>query len=73
MFSEQSGLCYYSGESLIFEPGDFKITIDRLDSDKPYVKDNVVFCCYIVNIMKNKYSVSNFSNYIEKIYRNFVK
>lgn len=53
--------CYYCSSSE-------KISIDRLDSSKDYSINNVVPCCSVCNIMKNKYSLNIFFDRIEKIY-----
>lgn len=43
--------------------------IDRIDSSKGYIKNNVVPCCAICNRMKNNYSVEFFKSQIDKIYK----
>lgn len=53
--------CYYCG----CEHAD---GIDRLDSTKPYSHKNCVPCCAMCNRMKNKYSLCDFLNRVEKIY-----
>ena len=58
--------CYYCGST------DSK-GIDRVDSKKDYAIDNIVPCCGICNIMKNKYSKSIFFNQISKIYNKHLK
>lgn len=47
--------------------------LDRIDSSKGYLKDNVVPCCKMCNIMKWNLSKSEFKNQIERIYLTFVK
>lgn len=42
--------------------------IDRIDSKKNYSKDNVVPCCGICNIMKNKFSQEVFFSHVKSIY-----
>ena len=56
--------CTYCGE--IVSGG-----IDRIDSTKGYVIGNVVPCCKICNMMKNKYSIEFFKNHIKKVYKMF--
>lgn len=34
------------------------MSIDRIDSSKPYTEDNVVFCCLGINHLKNFHSVN---------------
>ncbi len=42
--------------------------IDRLDSSKGYIKDNVVTCCKHCNTAKNTMSVEEFMEWIKRIY-----
>lgn len=52
-FNLQKGKCFYSKEILFLAPKNQRtISIDRVDPTKPYQKDNIVLCCYIVNMMK---------------------
>lgn len=72
-----TGECYYCGDiaSAIAKgqgktSGDFKYTgIDRINSDKGYVKYNCVSCCWLCNNMKNVYTEEKFVGHIEKIYK----
>lgn len=60
-FEDQRGLCYYSGTSLSLRPNDINgLSLDRVDSEKGYVKGNVVLCGAIVNKMKTDLSVEQF-------------
>lgn len=58
--------CHYCGDNE-------NISIDRIDSLKPYNIDNVLPCCPICNRMKNKYSYSLFLEKIRKIYEKHLK
>ena len=42
--------------------------IDRIDSSKGYITENVVPCCAMCNRMKNNYSLEAFKTQIRKIY-----
>lgn len=42
--------------------------IDRIDSDKGYVADNVVPCCFVCNNAKRTMSVDEFLAWIERVY-----
>lgn len=44
--------------------------LDRIDSTKNYVVNNVVPCCGVCNIMKNNYSISTFIDTIKRIIQN---
>lgn len=46
-------ICHYTGESLTLDIGQLNtVSLDRVNSDLPYIESNVVFCCTIVNSMK---------------------
>lgn len=67
----QGGLCYYTSIPLTGEPGNLdNVSIDRLDSMKPYTMDNVVLCCEAINIMKNEMSYKDFVDYCRAIVDN---
>jgi len=44
--------------------------IDRINSQKGYIKGNVVPCCKLCNTMKSNLSEEEFINHIKKIYKN---
>lgn len=47
--------------------------IDRVDSSKGYVEDNVVPCCKYCNTAKNTMNDSEFREWIKKIYAHYIK
>lgn len=51
LWAVQNGKCFYSGQDMEFTGSD-AVSIDRLDSDLGYTKDNVNFVCRAVNYMK---------------------
>lgn len=55
--------CFYCGKEKA-------LGIDRIDSSKGYEEGNVVPCCHICNMMKNKYSLDFFKSHICSIYKN---
>jgi len=64
LFDEQEGRCYYSGLQLSIVKSDkncvhdpLKMSLDCIDSEKGYVKGNVVWCAYCVNSLKQKMPV----------------
>ena len=77
--------CFYCGDKEVQEAKDNAngktITdtvirfngIDRIDSSKGYMLDNVVSCCKHCNTAKNTMSQESFKNHIRKIYENFAK
>ena len=71
--------CHYCGcEPAPRYNGDYKryITangIDRVDTNKGYVIENVVPCCRQCNVMKMDYSIEEFKNKVLDIYNHFIK
>lgn len=54
-------VCYYTGLSLTLKIGSPNtLSIDRLDSGRPYEEGNVVPCCSMINIMKQHYNKKDF-------------
>lgn len=67
MYLDQDGRCALSGIEMLVECGagtrnDIKPSVDRIDSSKGYLLDNVHIVCAIVNIMKNDLSKARFVN-----------
>tara|TARA_R110002020_G_scaffold50716_7_gene143251 strand:+ start:34361 stop:34753 length:393 start_codon:yes stop_codon:yes gene_type:complete len=61
LFESQLGKCYYSGIDINVVKKDpkttidpFKMTLDCIDPQKGYVEENVVWCAYCINSMKQK-------------------
>lgn len=64
----QKGLCYYTGIPINYNRYSGSIiSIDRLDSDKPYTKDNVVLCTWDANRMKQNLKVDHFVQLCKRI------
>ena len=66
LFNEQEGKCYYSGLQLNIIKSDkdrvhdpLKMSLDCVDSEKGYIRGNVVWCAYCVNSMKQKMPVED--------------
>lgn len=48
----------------------YNISVDRIDSNKPYIDGNIVFCCAIVNRMKQELSVKDFYSICKSVGKN---
>lgn len=75
LYSQQNGCCYYSNEKMVFGWIDGKVqhntlSLDKLDPTKGYVKENVVWCSYLANTMKQDMNEQQFYNYMLKILEN---
>ena len=62
LWIKQNGKCFYSGLKMNLPPtsNGFEgkplinnCSVDRIDSNKPYKKDNIVLCCYGANLGKS--------------------
>lgn len=68
LYRKQNGKCYYSGVSMDFYINSLTLmSVDRLDSNIGYLKDNVVMCCWVINNMKQDLSVSDFIDWCKKV------
>ena len=76
LYNKQNGLCALSGIIMESNGGNIHkknkinphiISIDRIDNNKGYTKDNVQLVCGIVNRMRNELSIEQFILYCERI------
>jgi len=70
--SIKTGLtCPLSGETMTHTLGNggvlTNISVDRIDSNKNYVKGNIQFVCLMANLMKNKYNNETLLGWSKKI------
>jgi len=68
MFKKQNGLCYWFKTPLV--PSDKpkhpqQPSLDRLDRNKGYTKDNVVLTCYSANIGRNENDLDTWETFIK--------
>jgi len=72
LWEKQNGLCFYSKKKMDLLAGDKKNTfsVDRIDSTKGYIVNNVVLCRWIVNLMKNDMNVDEFINEVKILNEN---
>jgi len=49
IWDKQDGKCYYSNIPMKFNKNEWKVSLERLDPRKGYIKDNVVLCCLEFN------------------------
>lgn len=66
--------CHYCGISPMHmskaRNGDFAYNgLDRVDNDKGYISENVVPCCIVCNNAKRTLSLSEFLNWVERVYQ----
>lgn len=66
--------CFYTGLPLTLKcnkPNTF--SVDRIDSNRGYTKDNIVSCCWVVNRMKSNMSIRQFKKLCTEIITNYNK
>jgi len=61
-YNSQKGKCFYTNKELTHDGGRWDASIDRLDSNKGYSKDNIRICSKQVNLMKH---ISNIEEFVE--------
>lgn len=59
LYKKQKGLCYYSGIKMNSDRNDYKMSLERLNPELGYIKENIAFVCSELN------SISQWS--LEKI------
>jgi hypothetical protein len=65
-------ICFYSGISLTLKANQPNtVSLERIDSKKGYVKDNVVFCCADINRMKLDFDKDYFIEVCKRIATRF--
>lgn len=71
LYNKQKGLCYYSQLPLKLKSennngADYNVlSVDRLDSNKGYTLDNIVFCLNCINMFKAHHSLDD----IKKVFK----
>lgn len=71
LIKKQENKCIYSGEELVYKYNDdYKISIDRIDCNKGYTKDNIQLVGSHINQMRMDLTHDNFIYYIKTIYEN---
>lgn len=49
----------------------YSISLDRINSNTGYIRENVVFCCWIVNAGKNMFPLETYIDVCKKVANNF--
>ena len=79
IWENQNGLCPYtnikmemprSSQDEDIKKSPTKLSLDRIDPSIGYIKGNVEFVCYCVNVMKNDFTKEQMINFINQI-KNF--
>lgn len=69
LYELQKGICIYNGKKLLFKSNDYdKISIDRIDSNKGYTKDNIQLLTYFSNQAKSNLTNEEYILFIKNCY-----
>ena len=76
IWEKQSGICPYTGIKMILPKSSSSnhrirslkaASLDRIDSSKEYVKGNVEFVCYAINMAKNNHTKKEMKSFLREI------
>jgi hypothetical protein len=79
IWENQKGLCSYtnikmemprSSQDEDIKKSPTKLSLDRIDPNTGYIKGNVEFVCYCVNVMKNDFTKDQMIDFINQIKSN---
>lgn len=70
----QNNKCIYTGQDLIWEYNhNYKVSIDRIDSNKGYIPENIQLVSKVANQAKNNLTESEFLIMIKQIYQTTIQ
>ncbi len=72
LYEKQNGVCYWFKIPLTPSTGKKhpqQPSLDRLDRNKGYTKDNVVLTCYAANIGRNENDVETWSEFLNVLFQ----
>jgi hypothetical protein len=71
LWEKQNGICALSGESMTHIRGKGRVitnvSIDRIDSKKGYIVENIQLVCQFCNFIKNEFTDTELINWCKKI------
>jgi len=79
IYDNQNGLCPYtnikmeiprSSQDEDIKKSPTKLSLDRIDPNIGYIKGNVEFVCYCINVMKNDFTKEETLGFVKKIKNN---
>ncbi|TAJ44172.1 hypothetical protein CUJ86_09095 [Methanofollis fontis] len=72
IWEKQRGKCFYSGVEMSTDPRDPRcLSVDRINPDEGYTKNNVALCCSIINSCKREHKARDFINMCISVARHF--
>lgn len=73
LYKKQNMICFYCGIPILLKKGTRNresVSLDRIDSKIPYIKENVVITCGFCNDAKNQSNIGDFVNTLNIIFDN---
>lgn len=70
LWNNQSGNCYYTHIPMIKtfnKKSPYQVSLDRIDSNKGYIKGNVCLCCLSINFAKNSFTVEEIMKFLSDL------
>ena len=70
LWVKQGMLCYYTGikmELTGYHTTPYAMTVDRLDSSKGYIRDNMVLCLAVINRIKQDLTIKELKDWVNLI------
>lgn len=68
LYKKQNGICPYTGIQMSFDINTYeRMSLDRIDSNLGYVKNNVVWSCWIANNMKQNMTIEQMKHWVSCI------
>lgn len=74
IYLQQNKLCFYSkiplslNKSTSFD----SVSVDRIDPNQGYLKDNIVLCLLCINTFKGQHKITDIKNVIKSLYNNYI-
>ena len=60
LWKKQGGRCALTGREMATGPGPQSVSVDRIDSSRGYIPENIQLVCHAVNVMKRRLSNAEF-------------
>lgn len=76
LYKKQNGKCYYTGIQIVHNNGcpDYNsISVERLNPNKGYTKDNIVLAAFNINSFKGMMDEDEFKQFLDKVIPNLIK
>jgi hypothetical protein len=68
LFNKQKGICSLTGRTLVFDVNhENRLSLDRIDSNKGYIKDNIQWVCSIANNSKQDSTMKQYLKLCEDV------